>query len=74
MYETWDLEVSPLPERSRLYHLEPLGLQTPFAESLTSYIIRLAEAHSVMPKILVMHEIIPLLQGHMATAWRMPTH
>jgi AraC-like DNA-binding protein len=64
MYETWDLEVSPLPERSRLYHLEPLGLQTPFAESLTSYIIRLAEAHRVMPKILVMREIIPLLQGH----------
>jgi hypothetical protein len=36
-----------LAPASRLYHLEPIGIETPFVESLTSFIIRLAGAHSV---------------------------
>lgn len=36
-----------LPSRSRLYRLAPIGLGTAYVESLTSYIIRLAEAHSL---------------------------
>ena len=61
MYEEWDLEEASVPPRSRLYHLKPIGVGTLYAESLTSYIVRLAEAHCVLPKILVTHEILPLL-------------
>src|SRR5258708_39216067 len=61
MNEIWDLEEASVPPRSRLYHLEPIGVGTHYAESLTSYIIRLAGAHRVLPKILVTHEILPLL-------------
>lgn len=38
-----------IPPRSRLFSLEPIGVGTSEAEGLTSYIIRLAEAHSVSP-------------------------
>ena len=45
IYESWDLSVPPVPPRTRLYPLEPIGLGTPFIESLTGYVLRLAEAH-----------------------------
>ena len=45
IYESWDLTVPPVPPRTRLYPLEPIGLGTPFIESLTGYVLRLAEAH-----------------------------
>jgi len=44
---------------SRLYHLKPLGIGTPNVESLTGYLKRLAEAHSVSVGILLVKEIIP---------------
>jgi AraC-like DNA-binding protein/ribosomal protein S27E len=45
----WD-NVSPVKSQpSQLYHLAPIGLGTPFVESLSSYILRLAEAHHVLP-------------------------
>jgi len=62
MYETWNLDIPSIPERSRLYYLEPIGVGTPYSECLTSYIVRLAEAHCVTLEILVKHEILPLLQ------------
>ena len=59
--ELWDEEqVIPFPH-SRLYHLDPIGVGTPFVESLTSYIARLACAHSVQPNVLVAKAIVPLL-------------
>src|SRR5258708_2036374 len=61
-YGLKDLEESLIPSRSRLYHLEPIGIGTPFVESLTSYIVRLAHAHCVEPRILVIHEILPYLK------------
>src|SRR5258708_37289702 len=61
MDETWDLGTLSLPERSRLYHLKPVGIDTPLVENLTSYIIRLAEAHCVLPKTLITKEVLPLL-------------
>ncbi len=63
-YQEWDVTIPPLPPRSRLYRLEPIGRGTPYVESLTSYVARLAAEHHVMPKYLVMEEIIPL-QGHL---------
>jgi AraC-like DNA-binding protein len=66
LYEEWDVTIPSLPPRSRFYRLEPIGIGTPYVESLTSYIARLAAEHCVMPKYLVMEEILPL-QGHLAT-------
>lgn len=47
----------PIPPRSRLYHLAPIGIGTPRVESLTSYISRLAQAHSVTTGTLVTRDI-----------------
>ena len=46
-FESWSLTRPPVPPRSRLYPLEPLGIGTPLVEGLTGYIARLAETHSV---------------------------
>lgn len=43
---------------SHFYHLEPIGIGTPYMESLPSYVKRLAEAHSITPGNLL-KEIIP---------------
>src|SRR6266566_5087576 len=60
-YEEWDVSIPPIPPRSRLYHLEPIGIGTPYVESLTSYVARLAAAHSVHPRDLLIHELAPHL-------------
>jgi len=65
-YEEWDVTISPLPSRSRLYRLEPIGIGTPYVECLTSYVARLARMHHVLPKELVKREILPA-QGIMDT-------
>ena len=46
-FESWSLSGPALPPRSRLYSLEPIGVGTAVVESLTGYVARLAEAHSV---------------------------
>jgi len=45
--ESWDLTVPDVPPRARFYSQEPIGIGTPLVESLTSYLLRLAEAHGV---------------------------
>lgn len=45
--ESWDLAKPALPERSQLYALPPIGIGTPFVESLTGYVARLATVHAV---------------------------
>ncbi len=52
-----------IPPRSRLYPLAPLGAGSPFIESLTSYINRLAWTYRINPRLLVAQEIIPNLGG-----------
>jgi hypothetical protein len=47
LYENWSLAPPVLPQSSRLFSLEPIGIGTPLSESLTSYIARLAQAHHV---------------------------
>jgi len=64
-YEEWDMTIPPIPPRSRFYRLEPIGIGTPYVESLTSYITRLAEDHHVFPGILISKEIFPLVPGYM---------
>lgn len=61
VYETWDLESVPIPTRSTLYALAPMGVGTAFGECLTSYIARLASAHCVSAGTLLDKIIVPLL-------------
>lgn len=58
-YQCWDLPSKQPPVASRLYSLKPEGIGTPFVESLTGYISRLAEAHSVTTGTLVLRELLP---------------
>ncbi|UKO99999.1 TniQ family protein [Nostoc sp. UHCC 0870] len=60
--ELLDLEKPIIPPRSRLFSLEPIGLGTPYVESLTSYVVRLAETHSITTSKLVTSEIVPILR------------
>jgi transcriptional regulator with XRE-family HTH domain len=58
--DVWDLTPLTLPPHSRLYCLKPVGLGTAGVESLTGYIARLAQVHSVRTRILVLNELVPL--------------
>jgi hypothetical protein len=63
-YEEWDVTIPPTPPRSRLFHLEPIGIETPYVESLTSYFIRLAEVHHVFPGLLMKKIVEPLVRDY----------
>lgn len=51
-----------IPLRSRLYSLQPLGMGTPWVESLTGYVARLAEKHSTTLYYLFSEEVAPLIE------------
>jgi len=53
-------EFAAIPPRSQLYSLEPMGVGTGMVESLTSYIGRLAEAHSLKLSTFVGKVLAPL--------------
>lgn len=61
--EMWDLQKPAIPPRSRLYHLEPIGIGTPYTESLSSYLCRLAQEHCVPSGKLIVGEIAPQMMG-----------
>lgn len=52
-----------LPPRSHLHCLDPVGVGTSEVECLTSYIVRLAESHSVSVESLCRWKILPNLLG-----------
>lgn len=58
-FESWDCSIPALPARSRLYALPPIGIGTPWVESLSSYVVRLADAHAVSVGDLVGRELSP---------------
>ena len=60
--EMWETLSYAFPSHSDLYHLDPIGLGTPVVECLTSYITRLAEAHSVHPRRLFTSILFPRLK------------
>lgn len=60
-------EAVAFPPRSRLYSLEPQGLGGAWVESLTSYIARLAAAHSLSVSTLVREIIAPCARGGLST-------
>ena len=49
-----------LSTRSVLYNLEPVGIGTPYVESLTSYISRLAFTHNVTVSSLLKGTVVPM--------------
>jgi len=57
IYDSCDLQQPNIPRRSRLYYLEPVGIGTPHVESLTSFLIRLAQSHCVDVTVLITKEI-----------------
>ncbi len=58
-YGPCDLNQPVFRPRTHLYSLRPIGVGSPFVESLTSYITRLAEAHAVTPATLMTKEFLP---------------
>lgn len=60
IYDSWSLSISPFPPRSALYALEPIGIGTALVESLSGYVARLAEAHSISVGDLVGHVLSEL--------------
>jgi hypothetical protein len=54
-FERLDLTEPAFAEPSLLYTLTPRGLGTPYVESLSSYVVRLAEAHAVPVWRLILH-------------------
>lgn len=62
-YQNLDSEdITLLPQRSPFYSLEPIGIGTPFVESLTGYLERLSEAHCVYPGTLINKVLAPILE------------
>ena len=61
IYGSWNITQPPIPTRSRLFQLEPIGIGTPYVESLTSYLTRLAQCHNVLLGDLVAREIKTIL-------------
>ncbi|HBB87932.1 MAG TPA: hypothetical protein DC047_09980 [Blastocatellia bacterium] len=59
LYEAWDRAPVSIPPRSRLFHLEPIGIGTAHTEGCTSYIARLAAEHHVSAGSLFTHELAP---------------
>lgn len=62
LYGSWNLHKPPIPPRSHLYSLEPAGAGTPNLESLTSYVIRLAQEHGLRPGVLIGKLIAPAIR------------
>jgi hypothetical protein len=59
IYPGYTAAAPDVPPRSRLYRLEPVGVGTPYVESLTGYVSRLAEAHGVTAAALFGWELAP---------------
>jgi AraC-like DNA-binding protein len=56
-FDSWDLAPASIPQRSRLHSIVPIGVGTPFVESLTGYMIWLAASHAVRVSDLIEHEL-----------------
>jgi AraC-like DNA-binding protein len=59
VYDSWDLTLPKVRPRSRLYPLDVIGVGTPFSESCTGYIARLAAEHWTSVGSLFGHRIAP---------------
>ena len=64
VYPAWDHTSSrQIPARSYFYCLPPLAVGSPYVESLTSYLMRLAEAHNISAGVLLTRELLPKVRA-----------
>ena len=63
VFDSWDCTPQAVPPRSRLYAIQPTGIGTPFVESLSGYLGRLADAHAVSVGNLVLRELSTLVSN-----------
>lgn len=59
---------TPMPARSLLYSLEPIGVGTTASEGMISYVLRLAEGYSVSPRRLI-RKVFSLVQPGLSKGW-----
>ncbi len=74
LYDAWEPSRAAVTGRSYLAHLEPIGIDSAAAESLTGYVSRLAAVHAVDTGVLISRELlprIPLMKG--VSAGEFPT-
>lgn len=69
IYESWDLAEPTVPLRSNFYRLSPIGVGTPYVESLTGYVARLAEAHSISVEVLCSRVLMPTINKSHRTGY-----
>lgn len=62
-HELWNPKSLKIRPPGRLFSIEPIGIGTPFTESISSYLNRLAQEHCVTLQKLIMGEIAPLIMG-----------
>ena len=62
-HELWNPKPLKICQPTHLFSIKPIGVGTPYTESLSSYLTRLAKEHCVTPKKLIMGEIAPLIMG-----------
>lgn len=62
IYRSLDLQKPEIPQCSRLYSLEPIGVGTQNVESLTGYVARLADKHCVPTGLLILSELGSLIK------------
>ncbi|BDI20486.1 hypothetical protein ANSO36C_62880 (plasmid) [Nostoc cf. commune SO-36] len=62
----WNLEKPVIPQRSRLFPLEPIGIGTIYVESLSGYVARLAEHHFTTTEQLILSQVLPLMGQKMS--------
>jgi hypothetical protein len=67
--ELLDLTVPQVPPRSRLFHLEPIGLDTPLIESLSGYISRLALEHFTTLHHLMSEIVAPMFKTNIKSRY-----
>jgi hypothetical protein len=51
-----------IPPRSGLFGLAPIGIGSSESEGLISYLVRLAKAHSISPRLLMNEEFLPRMR------------
>ena len=57
IFDSWDIYQPDIPTRSHLFPIEPIGVKTPYVESLTSYLARLAQSHTLSVNDLVARKV-----------------
>src|SRR5262245_49056928 len=65
-YEHWELGLPELSPRSALYQIRPISIGTAGSECLTSYLARLANAHHLSVKNLLVKYFLPMMRNQCA--------